>query len=295
MSVPPSTPRFALTGAAGFVAPRHMQAIRDVNGELVAALDPHDAVGVLDRFNRSTEFFVEPERFERHLDLLRRIGNGIDWLSVCSPNHLHDVHSRLGLRAGANVICEKPLTLSPWNLDALAEEERRTGRHVYTVLQLRLLPALANLRSRIMSKAGHHEVEVRYVTPRGPWYQHSWKGDPERSGGLVTNIGIHLFDALLWVFGRVDKMAITLRTSTAVSGTLHLERAFCRWFLSIDGDEPCRKMTVDGEDVLFSDGFNELHTRLYEQTLRGLGYTIESARPAVELAHRLRSYPVRGV
>lgn len=285
--------RFALIGAAGFVAPRHMRAIRDVGGELMAALDPHDAVGVLDQYNRQTAFFTEPERFERHLEKLRRDGLGIDWMAVCSPNYLHDVHARVGLRAGANVICEKPLTLSPWNLDALAEEERRTDRRVYTVLQLRLLPALADLRARVLANAGHHEVEVQYVTPRGPWYQHSWKGDVERSGGLVTNIGIHLFDALLWIFGGARKVDVTQRTATTCAGVLHLDRAFVRWSLSLDGEEPCRKMTVDGDEVVFSDGFSELHTRLYEQTLRGLGYSIEAARPAVELTHRLRYYPVR--
>jgi UDP-N-acetyl-2-amino-2-deoxyglucuronate dehydrogenase len=286
--------RFALTGAAGFVAPRHMRAIRDVGGELVAALDPHDAVGILDQYNRTTAFFTETERFERHLDKLRREGTGVDWLSVCSPNYLHTEHARMGLRSSANVICEKPLALSPWNLDALAEEEHRTGRRVFTVLQLRLLPMLADLRTRVLAKAGHHEVEVHYVTPRGPWYQHSWKGDTERSGGLVTNIGIHLFDALLWIFGGTRKIDVLQRTPTSSAGVLHLERAFVRWFLSLDGEEPCRKMTVDGEEIGFSDGFNELHTRLYEQTLCGLGYGIESARPAVELTHRLRSYPVRG-
>jgi UDP-N-acetyl-2-amino-2-deoxyglucuronate dehydrogenase len=286
-------PRFALTGAAGFVAPRHMQAIRDVGGELVAALDPHDAVGILDRFDRNTEFFTEPERFERHLARLRRGHNGIDWLSVCSPNHLHDAHTRLGLRAGANVICEKPLVLTPHNLDALADEELLTGRRVFTVLQLRLVKSLVDLRTTVQctGRALWHSVEVRYVTPRGRWYQRSWKGEPHKSGGLVTNIGIHLFDLLIWIFGKPEKLMVKMRTMTTVAGTLQLERATVNWFLSIDGEEPCRKMIVNGEEIFFSDGFSELHTKLYERTLAGDGFGIEDARPAIELVQRLRGYP----
>ena len=270
-----------------------MQAIRDVGGELVAALDPHDAVGVLDRFDKSTEFFTEHERFERHLARLRREHNGIDWLSVCSPNHLHDVHARLGLRNGANVICEKPLTLTPQNLDALADEERATNRRVFTVLQLRLVKSMIDLRESVRSNHLGSNVEVRYITPRGRWYQHSWKGDPLKSGGLVTNIGIHLLDLLIWIFGKPSRFSVTARTSTTVAGLLQLDRATVDWLLSIDGDEPCRKMIVNGEEIFFSDGFNELHTKLYERTLAGQGYGIEDARPAVELAHRLRNYPVR--
>jgi UDP-N-acetyl-2-amino-2-deoxyglucuronate dehydrogenase len=285
-------PRFALAGAAGFVAPRHMQAIRDVGGELVAALDPHDAVGILDRFDRSTEFFTEPERFERHLACLRREHNGIDWMAVCSPNHLHDVHTRLGLRSGANVICEKPLVLNPQNLDALADEELLTGRRVFTVLQLRLVRSLVELHSSVQRSSLGHNVEVRYVTPRGRWYQRSWKGDHAKSGGLVTNIGVHLFDLLIWTFGKPEKITIKTRTATAVAGTLRLERANVEWFLSIDGEEPCRKMIVNGEEIFFSDGFNELHTKLYEHTLAGDGFGIEEARPAVELVYRLRNYPL---
>ncbi len=281
-------PRFALTGAAGFVAPRHMQAIRDAGGELVAALDPHDAVGILDRFDRTTEFFTEPERFERHLTKLRREHKGIDWLSVCTPNHLHDGHTRLGLRSGANVICEKPLVLSPQNLDALADEERLTGRRVYTVLQLRLVRSMIELRDRVQRGTLGHNVEVRYVTPRGRWYQRSWKGDYAKSGGLVTNIGIHLFDLLIWIFGAPERYETKLQTSTTTAGWLRFERANVDWFLSIEGDEPCRKMLVDGEEIYFSDGFNELHTKLYERTLAGDGFGIEDARPAVELTYRLR-------
>jgi UDP-N-acetyl-2-amino-2-deoxyglucuronate dehydrogenase len=288
-----TTPRFALTGAAGFVAPRHMKAIRDVGGELAAALDPHDAVGVLDQYGRSIEFFTEPERFDRHLHKLRRDGGGIDWLSVCSPNHLHDVHTRMGLLAGANVICEKPLALTPWGLDAIAEDEGRSDRHVYTVLQLRLLPALANLRARVEMDGRRHKVAMYYMTPRGNWYQHSWKGNEERSGGIAMNIGVHMFDALIWIFGPVAQASVRLRTSTTISGTLELARADVDWFLSIAGEEAQRLIRVDSEDIPFSDGFNELHTKLYRRTLDGLGFGIETARPAIELAHRLRSMPIR--
>lgn len=269
-----------------------MQAIRDVGGELVATLDPHDAVGILDKFDRGTEFFTEPERFERHLARLRREHNGIDWMSVCSPNHLHDVHARLGLRAGANVICEKPLVLDPRNLDALADEELITGRRVFTVLQLRLVRSLVELRASVQHSTVWHNVEVHYVTPRGRWYQHSWKGDTPKSGGLVTNIGVHLLDLLIWIFGKPEKLAVKMRTSTTVAGSLQLERATVAWFLSIDGDEASRKMTVNGEEILFSDGFAELHTKLYERTLAGDGFGIDDARPAVELAHRLRNCPI---
>lgn len=271
-----------------------MRAIKDVGGELVAALDPHDSVGVLDQFSRTTEFFTESERFERHLAKLRRAGQGIDWLSVCSPNHLHDVHARMGLRDGSNIICEKPLALSPWNLDALKEEEAKSGQRVFTVLQLRLLPALMFLRDRIHAEGPWmRQVEVRYVTPRGLWYRHSWKNDTNKSGGLITNIGIHLLDALLWIFGRAEKMAVNLRTDTSVSGELWLERAHVRWYLSVNGDEASRVLKVDKTEIPFSDGFGELHTRLYERTLAGNGFGIDDARAAVELAYRLRSYPIR--
>jgi UDP-N-acetyl-2-amino-2-deoxyglucuronate dehydrogenase len=282
--------RFAITGVAGFVAPRHLDAIKHVGGTVVAALDPHDAVGILDQYGRDIDFFTEPERFERHLMKQQRDGTSIDWLSVCSPNHLHDVHARMGLRAGANVLCEKPLALSPWNLDAI-EKEETNERRAYTVLQLRLLPMIQQLRSR--PSTARHDVHVHYVTPRGRWYQHSWKADIERSGGIITNIGIHLLDLLLWLYGPVEAMRVTERSLETAAGTLVLQNADVSWNLSIAGDQPMRKLVVDGESIEFSDGFSELHRKVYENTLAGHGFTIADARPAVELAHRLRHYPIR--
>jgi UDP-N-acetyl-2-amino-2-deoxyglucuronate dehydrogenase len=282
---------FALTGVAGFVAPRHLQAIKDVGGTLVAALDPNDSVGILDKFDRNTQFFTSPERFERFL-----MTHATDWLSVCSPNYVHDAHARLGLHSGANVLCEKPLCLSPWNLDALEETEHKTGRRVYTVLQLRHLPKLQGLYP--LFEKSMHKVQLKYVTPRGAWYHQSWKGDTDLSGGLITNIGIHMLDMLLWIFGPCDKMAVSARTSTRVMGTLSLARADVTWLLSIDGvDSPdgqgFRHLIVDGEPREFSDGFAGLHTKVYEETLAGRGHGIADARPAVELAYRLRYMPIK--
>jgi UDP-N-acetyl-2-amino-2-deoxyglucuronate dehydrogenase len=289
-----SQPRFALIGAAGFVAPRHMQAIKDVGGKLVAALDPHDAVGVLDRFDRETEFFTEPERFERHLEKLRREGNGVDWLSVCSPNYLHDTHIRMGLRVGARVICEKPLVLDPKNLDALAYDEQAANqaanigvdnRQVFTVLQLRHAKLLQGLRD----EATH--VRLHYITPRGRWFARSWKGDSEKSGGLLTNIGIHMLDFLLWKFGAERKTHVDTRLPDLVAGTSSFERAATvDWTLSTGETASGRSerwIEMYGQRVEFA-GFESLHSAVYRETLAGRGHGLEDARPAVELAARLR-------
>lgn len=265
-----------------------MQAIKDVNGELLAALDPNDSVGVLDKFSRATEFFTSPERFERFLS-----SHNVDWLSVCSPNHLHDVHTRLGLNNGANVLCEKPLCLSPWNLDALANTERTTGKRVYTVLQLRHVPKLQSLQFKVLGQPHRtFDVKLKYVTPRGRWYHQSWKGDVEKSGGLVTNIGIHMLDLLLWLFGPCDGFQVNRSEPRRVDGLLKLARAHVDWKLSIEPhDSPdgkaYRSLTIDGEEVVF-DGFDLLHSTVYEETLNGRGHGIEAARPAVELAYKLR-------
>jgi UDP-N-acetyl-2-amino-2-deoxyglucuronate dehydrogenase len=245
-------------------------------------------VGILDRFDRSTEFFTSPERFERFLS-----SHGVDWLSVCSPNHLHDVHARLGMQNGANVICEKPLCLSPWNLDALAETERKTGKHVYTVLQLRHMPKLQSLKYNVYGNDRRSVVQLKYVTPRGRWYHQSWKGDTEKSGGLVTNIGIHMLDLLLWIYGTCEASSIVSRSPMSVRGTLTLARADVEWLLSIDeADSPdgsaFRALTVDGAPIIFSDGFGTLHTTVYHEAIAGRGHDIEDARPAVELAYKLR-------
>lgn len=291
-----NAPRFALIGAAGFVAPRHLEAIKSVGGRLVAALDPHDAVGVLDRYDRDTEFFTEPERFERHLEMLRREGNPVDWVSICSPNYLHDAHIRMGLRAGARVICEKPLVIEPKNLDALVEIEHEERRHdpfnedtrrIFTVLQLRHMPRLQQLRERHRGNE-HANVEVYYSAPRGQWYQRSWKGSVEKSGGLVMNIGVHLLDLLAWIWGPVDKIGEVMSTAENVSAHVMLERANVEFDLSIDGDKPARTMIVDGESIDFTTGFEGLHNTVYAETLAGRGHGIEDAQPAIELAYRLR-------
>jgi UDP-N-acetyl-2-amino-2-deoxyglucuronate dehydrogenase len=301
---------FALTGAAGYVAPRHLQAIRDTGNRLVAAVDPHDAVGVLDRYSFDVRFFTEIERFDRHLEKLRRRGGDerVEYVSICSPNYLHDAHIRLALRVGAHAICEKPLVINPWNLDALQELERETGRSVKTVLQLRLHPRLIELRERIArdSSSHQHEVSLTYVTARGRWYDTSWKGSDERSGGIVTNIGIHLFDLLLWLFGPLAACEVHVREPRRMSGFLELARARVRWFLSTDladlpfAPEPGLKTTfrsimVDGAEVEFSEGFADLHTRVYEETLAGRGFGIEDSRPAIELSHRIRQTPAAPV
>lgn len=297
---------FALTGAAGFVAPRHLKAIQDTGNRLVAAVDPHDAVGVLDRYSLDVRFFTEIERFDRHLEKLRRgpESERVHYVSICSPNYLHDAHIRLALRAGADVICEKPLVINPWNLDALESLERETGRRVNTVLQLRLHPELVALRERLSTTrtADLHDVCLTYVTARGRWYDVSWKGSDERSGGIVVNIGIHLFDLLLWLFGGVVASEVHARDARRISGFLQLERARVRWFLSTDiADLPVsgagertakttfRSISVDGQEIEFSDGFTDLHTRVYREAQAGRGFGIADSRPAIELAYRIKS------
>lgn len=298
---------FALTGVAGYIAPRHLQAIRDTGGWLVAAVDPHDSVGILDQYFPETAFFTEFERFDRHLEKLRRgpEAERVHYVSVCSPNHLHDAHVRLALRVGAVAICEKPLVLNPHNLDALQDLEAEYGRRIYTVLQLRLHPALVALRERLLSEAKRrHKVALTYVTSRGKWYRYAWKGDPQKSGGVATNIGIHFFDLLIWLFGPVRRSEVHVSEPERMGGFLELERADVSWFLSIDardlpphvqGVQPTyRSITVDGEEVEFSGGFRDLHTVVYEETLAGRGFGIEDARPSIELVHQLRTArPVR--
>lgn len=294
---------FALTGAAGYVAPRHLKAIRDTNNRLVAAIDPHDSVGVLDSFFPEAAFFTEFERFDRHLEKIRRMDENsrVDFVSVCSPNHLHDAHIRLALRIGADAICEKPLVLNPWNLDALSELESETGRRVFTILQLRVHPALVELKNRLEAEVAgsRHQVVLTYVTSRGPWYRYSWKGDTVRSGGIATNIGIHFFDLLMWLFGSMKYSQVHLNQENRASGSIALENADVSWFLSIDRsdlpEEPeegkpatFRSITVDGEEIEFTKGFTDLHTLVYNETLAGRGFGIEDARPSVELVQRIR-------
>jgi UDP-N-acetyl-2-amino-2-deoxyglucuronate dehydrogenase len=301
---------FAVTGVAGYVAPRHLRAIRDTGHRVVAALDPHDAVGILDRYFPDVAFFTEFERFDRHLEKLRRgrEDSRVSVISICTPNHLHDAHVRLALRVGADAICEKPLVLNPWNLDALAELEAETQHRVYTVLQLRLHPTIRKLREDLRQRGAgskRHQVILTYITPRGPWYGYSWKGNSAKSGGLPTNIGIHFFDLLLWLFGSPRGLALHLNEPTKVAGFLELERADVRWFLSIDAaDVPFvlrpgekstfRSITVDGAELEFTEGFTDLHTKLYEETLAGRGFGLEEARPSIELVHRMRTEVLGG-
>jgi UDP-N-acetyl-2-amino-2-deoxyglucuronate dehydrogenase len=297
---------FAITGVAGFVAPRHLKAIHDTGHRLVAAVDPHDAVGLLDRYAFDVRFFTEFERFDRHLEKLRRgpAADRVHYLSVCSPNYLHDSHVRLALRVGAHAICEKPLVINPWNLDGLQELEHETGQRVFTVLQLRLHPALLAFRERLQSQpARRHAVQLAYLTARGRWYDVSWKGVEERSGGIVTNIGIHFFDLLLWLFGPVERSDVHLRAGKRAAGTLALAHADVRWFLSAEAEDlpfaavpgtktTFRAITVDGEPLEFSDGFTDLHTRVYEEVLAGRGFGIDDSRPSIDLSHRIREVAI---
>lgn len=296
------TRNFAVTGVGGYIAPRHLNAIRDTGNRIVAAVDPGDSVGLLDRYGFDVKFFTEFERFDRHLEKLRRgpEEGRIHYVSVCSPNYLHDAHIRLALRVGADAICEKPLVIKPWNLDALQELERETGRRVFTILQLRVHPALIALKERIAAEGPdvRHDVRLTYITSRGNWYHVSWKGNAERSGGLATNIGIHFFDLLMWLFGDVVRSEVHERTAYRAGGFLELQRADVGWFLSVDASElppeaaasgrtTFRSITVDGVEIEFTEGFTDLHTRVYERTLAGQGFGIDDARPSIELAHRI--------
>jgi UDP-N-acetyl-2-amino-2-deoxyglucuronate dehydrogenase len=297
---------FALIGAAGFVAPRHMRAIRDTGNRLVAATDPHDSVGVLDSYTLDARFFTEIERFDRHLEKLRRKGEGsrVHYVSICSPNYLHDAHCRLALRVRAHAICEKPLVLNPWNLDPLVEIQEETGCRVYTILQLRLHPVLVEFRRTLEATHGSRaDVVLTYITRRGAWYHTSWKGLDVTSGGVATNIGIHFFDMLMWLFGRCESMSLHLRDDQRAAGTLELERARVRWFLSVSADDlpevvraagrpAYRSFTHDGAEIEFSSGFDDLHTRQYEEILAGRGFGIEEGRPAIELVSTLRQLPI---
>ena len=293
-------PTYALIGAAGYIAPRHLQAIAETGGELVAAHDPHDAVGHLDRYFPEAAFFTEMERFDRHLEKRKRAGRPTDYLSICSPNYLHDAHIRFGLRSGMNVICEKPLVLHTRNAEALLETEQATGRRVNTILQLRLHPALQALKTRVAQSHHRHQVELTYITPRGSWYHSSWKGDPQKSGGIATNIGIHFFDLLCWVFGEVQQVEVHQASFDRASGYLLFEKAEVRWFLSISArtlppqaqGTTYRHLDIDGQSIEFSEGFTDLHRQSYQQILAGQGFGIQDLLPATRLAEYLRNAPL---
>ena len=301
---------FAIIGVGGYIAPRHLKAIKDTGNNLVAALDVNDSVGILDRFFPDVPFFTEFERFDRHVEKMRRQGESkrIDYVTVCSPNYLHDAHIRFALRIGANAICEKPLVLNPWNLDALQELEQESGRTVNTILQLRVHPALIALRESLQhdAPAVKHEVNLTYITSRGPWYMNSWKGNLDRSGGVATNVGIHFFDLLVWLFGGVEANQVHYSSPSKTGGYLELDRARVRWFLSLDrndlpdtatecGLSTFRSITVDGKEVEFSEGFTDLHTVVYQETLEGRGFGLEDARAAINIAHDIRVAKPSGI
>ncbi len=294
---------FALIGASGYIAPRHMRAMKAVGGDLKVAYDPNDSVGVMDSHFPQAHFFTEFERFDRHVDKLRRRGDKLDFVSICSPNYLHDAHIRFGLRAGSDVICEKPLVLNPWNIDGLIEIEKETGRRVNTILQLRLHPAIIELREKMKDSTRRHSVDLTYITSRGRWYHASWKGDVSKSGGVATNIGVHFFDMLAFVFGPLRSQSASLRDDARAGGVLHYEKADVRWFLSVDANDlpdavkgqktTYRAIEIDGDAFEFSDGFTDLHTRSYEEILAGKGYGLDDVRFSIEVVSEFRHAPLR--
>lgn len=292
---------FILIGAAGYIAPRHMRAIKDTGNNLIAALDKNDSVGIIDSYFPQADFFTEFERFDRHIEKLKRKGNHIDYVSICSPNYLHDSHIRFGMRHGADIICEKPLVLSPWNLDGLKEIEKETGKRVNNILQLRLHPALLKLKEKIDNGDPNkiYDVNLAYLTSRGKWYYASWKGDLQKSGGIATNIGIHFYDMLTWLFGSVKENKVHVHSHDRAAGYLELERARVRWFLSINyetipdvikstGARTYRSITVDGEEIEFSGGFTDLHTRSYEEIIAGNGFGLNEAKTSIDIVHEIR-------
>lgn len=293
--------KFALIGAAGYIAPRHLKAIKDTGNTLIAAYDPNDSVGIMDSYFPNASFYTEFERFDRSIEKMKRSGDAIDYVSICSPNYLHDAHIRFGLRNNANVICEKPLVLNYWNVDSLIESEKDAIGSVYTILQLRLHPVLIELRNKILASSVDtvFDLDLTYITSRGNWYYTSWKGDVNKSGGIATNIGIHFFDMLIWLFGDVKKSIVHIHTHDRAAGVLEFNRARVKWFLSINaetlpseiralGKTTYRTLVLNGEPVEFSDGFTELHTRSYSEILSGNGFRLVEARPAIALAHEIR-------
>ena len=307
---------FALIGAAGFVAPRHMKAIKETGNNLLAALDPYDGVGIMDSYFPETDFFIEPERFDRHLDKLRRLAHNktkhldkmVKYVSICSPNYMHDAHIRLALRNEAHAICEKPIVLNPWNVDALRIIEKESEKKVYTVLQLRYHPAILELKKKIEKgpKGKIHDIDLTYITSRGKWYYRSWKGNIEKSGGIATNIGVHFFDMLTWIFGKVTGNQVNMLTPFKAAGLLQLEKANIRWFLSLDnedlpsairknGKSTYRSLKIDGNEVEFSDGFTNLHTITYQEILNGRGYGLTDSKASINTVYEIRNSSPTGL
>ena len=299
---------FAIIGAAGYIAPRHLQAIKHTGNNLVAALDPNDSVGIMDGYFPDADFFTEFERFDRHIEKLRRkkMDQAIDYISICSPNYLHDSHARFTLRSGAHAICEKPLVLNPWNIDSLMELEDATGYHINTILQLRVHPAIVKLRNEVLSNPQQmikHEVDLTYIASRGHWYFQSWKGDIKKSGGIATNIGVHFFDMLHFIFGKLQINKVYYASESKCAGYLEYEKARVRWFLSVDindipvdqrssGKRTYRSINIDGAEVEFSEGFTDLHLRSYEEILKGNGFRLEENRVAIETVSAIRNAPI---
>ncbi len=294
--------KFALIGVGGFIAVRHLKAIKETGNILVASYDPKDSVGILDSYFPESDFFIEFERFDRHIDKLRRQGNQIEYISICSPNYLHDSHIRFALRSGAHAICEKPLVLNPWNIDALAEIEKESSKKINTILQLRLHPSIMNLKKRIENISSNKKLDIvlTYITSRGKWYHISWKGNIEKSGGIATNIGIHFFDMLSWIFGKVQKNIVHILTKNKASGFLELEKARVKWFLSIDyndlpnvikqsGKRTYRSLLLNNEEFEFSEGFTDLHTLSYQEIIKGNGFGLEDTRHAIEIVYEIRN------
>lgn len=295
---------FALIGAAGYIAPRHMKAIGETGNNLVAALDPNDSVGIIDSYFPNADFFVEFERFDRHLDKMRRAGTDIDYVSITSPNYLHDAHIRFALRNQAHAICEKPIVLNPWNVDALLEIEKESDKKIYTILQLRLHPSIMALKEKVQKELKSnpdkiYDIDLTYLTSRGNWFAISWKGDVDKSGGIASNIGVHFYDMLSWIFGDAQENIVHVKEDDANAGFLRLKNANVRWFLSVSydyipeevkakGQRTYRSITVDGEEIEFSGGFTDLHTESYKEILNGGGFGLEDARASVEIVSHIR-------
>jgi UDP-N-acetyl-2-amino-2-deoxyglucuronate dehydrogenase len=296
---------FALLGAAGYIAPRHLKAIKDTNNQLIAALDKFDSVGVMDSYFPNADFFVEFERFDRHVEKLKRGGTHLDYVSICTPNYLHDSHIRMALRRGADAICEKPLVLNPWNLDALVDIEKESGQKINTILQLRLHPSIIALKNKVAaeSKNGKYDVDLTYITSRGNWYDVSWKGDESKSGGIATNIGVHFYDMLSWIFGDVQENIVHLREKDKSAGYLEFKNARVRWFLSINendlpehikekGQRTFRSITIDSQELEFSSGFTDLHTKSYQEILKGNGFGLKDSEESIKIVHNIRNMTI---
>jgi UDP-N-acetyl-2-amino-2-deoxyglucuronate dehydrogenase len=294
---------FALLGASGYIAPKHLKAIKETNNNLIAALDKFDSVGVMDSYFPNADFFVEFERFDRHIEKLKRNqAINLDYVSICTPNYLHDAHIRMALRSGADAICEKPIVLNPWNIDALAAIEKESQGKINTILQLRLHESIIQLKNKvdIANKKGKYDIDLTYITSRGKWYDVSWKGDESKSGGIATNIGVHFYDMLSWIFGDVQENTVHLRDKNKAAGYLEFENARVRWFLSIDENDlpkeikeknqrTFRAITIDNEALEFSAGFTELHTKSYKKILLNEGFGLEEVRKSIEIVHDIRN------